>query len=171
MLILLIFTSSSVFLLSNSYPSASATGVPIVSGWREKEQDSSSGNDGISKFILKIDGLDYSTLKAKVWVTTSSGITISKIIKPVSLLDPTDDNNGIIQVPLVLKKGLIKTGERFTACIKVLSDSDSFGDHLACKNGVIDSTKSTQSYQRQLAGTTPDDVNTGNNDVVVRMSL
>jgi hypothetical protein len=88
------------------------------------------------------------------------------------LLDPTDDNSGLIQVPLVFKKDLIKTGERFTACIKVLSDSDSFGDHLACQNGVIGSTKSTQSYQRQLAGTTAaGNGSNNNNDVVVRMSL
>lgn len=172
-LISLMFVSSVFFLSGNSYPSASAAAVPIVGEEREKEKDSSASNDGISKIILKIDGIDYSTLKAKVWVTTSSGITISKIIKPVSLLYPTDDNSGLIQVPLVFKKDLIKTGERFTACIKVLSDSDSFGDHLACQNGVIGSTKSTQSSpQRQLAGTTAaGNGSNNNNDVVVRMSL
>jgi hypothetical protein len=140
---------TAIFLISNTY-SASAR-IPM-----ERENNT-------SKFILKIDGIDYSTLKAQVLVTAGS-ITISKIINPVSLLDPTDDGNGIILVPLVFKKGLIKTGEKFTACIKVLYDDDKFGDHLACQKGIM---SNTQLFQPQSAGTD----GSGNDNVVVRISL
>jgi hypothetical protein len=144
----------SVFLISNTYSSASAARVPIV-----------GGGNSISKFILKIDGIDYSTLSAQVWVTTGS-ITISKIINPVSLLDPTDDGDGVILVPLAFKKGLIKTGEKFTACIKVLHDNDKFGDHLACQQGIMSNTHLFQ--PQQLAGT---EGSGNNNSIVVRLSL
>lgn len=164
-IIISLILTSSVFLLSNTYSSASAVSVvPIVGGGEERDISSSNS---ISKFILKIDGIDYSTLKAQVWVTAGS-ITISKIINPVSLLDPTDDNRGIIQVPLGFKKGLIKTGEKFTACIKVLYDADKYGDHLACQKGIVSSSNTQSFVQPQLAGTTDDG---NNNDIVVRISL
>ena len=142
---------TSMFLISNTY-SVSAR-IPTA---RE---------NSISKFTLKVDGIDYSILKAQVWVTVG-GITISKIINPISLLDPTDDGDGIILVPLAFKKGLIKAGENFTACIKVLHDDDKFGSHFACQKGIINNT---QLLEPQLTGT--DGSGNNNNNIVVRLSL
>jgi hypothetical protein len=140
---------TSVFLISNTY-SASAQ-IPM-----KRENNT-------SKFILKIDGIDYSILKAQVWITAGS-ITILKIINPISLLDPDDDGNGIILVPLEFKKGLLKAGEKFTACIKVLHDDDKFGNHLACKKGIM---SNMQLLEPQLAGADKSE----NNNNVVRLSL
>jgi hypothetical protein len=149
--IILSLILTSVFLISNTYSASARIPTP-----RE---------NSISKFSLKVDGIDYSILKAQVWVTVGS-TTISKIIDPISLLDPNDDGDGIIQVPLAFKKGVIKAGENFTACIKVLHDDDKFGSHLACQKGIINNT---QLLEPQLTGT--DSSENNNHNIVVRLSL
>src|ERR1700712_4584572 len=67
-----------------------------------------------SKVIFKIDGIDYSTKKIIVEIITGYGQNISKIINPIPLLNPEDDGNGIIQVPVEVKKGLLDMSVRYT---------------------------------------------------------
>jgi hypothetical protein len=149
------------FLTNSNYSWAFATQTPIM---EEKNRASD-----MSKFILKIDGIDYSTLKALVWVTTG-GKTFTKVIHPVSLLDPKDDGDGIIYVTMDFKKGLLKVGGNFTACIKVLQDDDRYGDHIACQEGVI--SVNNKSFSHSEMGSNNSTTQTiDNNSFLVRMSL
>jgi len=152
---------SSLFVSANSASWASALSQGHVMEKGSKSIDK-------SKFILIIDGIDYSILKAKVWVTTD-GTVLTKTINPVALLPPEDDGDGVIHVPLEFKRGLIKAGDSFTACISVLYDSDKYGNHFACQKGIVgDDTKSFSQSQ-----TTPSTTNAAlnNNDIMVRISL
>jgi hypothetical protein len=159
----LILISSLFFLTNNtSSPWASAASQGSVVGKGTKSVDS-------SKFILVIDGMDYSTLKALVWVTTDGRI-LTKIINPVALLDPEDDGYGLIQVPLEFKKGLIKAGDSFTACIRVLYDSDKYGDHVACQKGIVSGNAKSFS-QSQTAPSSSATTSVNNNGIRVRISL
>ena len=156
----LILMASIFFLTNSNYSWAFATQTPIV-----EEKDRASD---VSKFILKIDGIDYSTLKALVWVTTG-GKTLTKVIHPVSLLDPEDDGDGIIYVSMGFKKGLLKVGDSFTACIKVLQDNDKYGDHIACHEGVI--SVNNKSFSHSEIGRNSALPNVDNNSILVRISL
>jgi hypothetical protein len=92
-------------------------------------------------FNLKIGGIDYSLRMAQVWVL-ANGVMSSKTINPVAFLDPQDDNSGVIHVSLDFKKGTVRVGDEYTACIKVLEDTDFFGNHVACQKGVVSSVQS-----------------------------
>jgi hypothetical protein len=53
-------------------------------------------------------------------------------------LDPHDDGNGVIQFSILIPKDAMKPGSSYTACVKILEDTDSFGNNLACQSGSTD---------------------------------
>ena len=87
-----------------------------------------------SKVMFKVDGIDYSVKKILIEILTNSGHNISKIINPISLLNPEDDENGMIQVSLQVPKGLLDISVPYTACVKVIEDSDNFGNKISCQH-------------------------------------
>lgn len=93
-----------------------------------------ASNDKVS---FKIKGIDYSTKIAQILVTID-GKTYANTFDPISLLDPHDDGNGVIQFSMLIPKDVIKPGSPYTACIKILEDTDSFGNKLACQSGSTD---------------------------------
>jgi hypothetical protein len=93
-----------------------------------------ASNDKVS---FKIKGVDYSTKIAQILVTID-GKTYANTFDPISLLDPHDDDNGVIQFSMLVPKDAIKPGSTYIACIKILEDTDSFGNNLACKSGSTD---------------------------------
>jgi hypothetical protein len=87
-----------------------------------------------SNIIFKIDGIDYSVEKNYYEIITNSGQYIFKIVNPSSFLNPEDDENGIIQIPLQVQKGLLDMNTPYTACVKVVEDSDNFGNKISCQH-------------------------------------
>ena len=87
-----------------------------------------------SKVLFKVDGIDYSVKKILIEIITNSGQNISKIINPISFLNPEDDENGMIQVTLQVQKGLLDISVPYTACVKVIEDSDNFGNKISCQH-------------------------------------
>ncbi|MGN6350283.1 MAG: hypothetical protein ACTHL3_02335 [Candidatus Nitrosocosmicus sp.] len=87
-----------------------------------------------SKIMFKIDGIDYSVKEILIEIITKSGQNISKIVNPTSFLNPEDDENGMIQIPLQVQKGLLDMGIPYTACVKVIEDSDNFGNKISCQH-------------------------------------
>ena len=87
-----------------------------------------------SKVMFKIDGIDYSVKKILIEIITNSGQSISNIINPICFLDPEDDENGMILVPLQVQKGLLDISVPYTACVKVVEDSDNFGNKISCQH-------------------------------------
>jgi len=87
-----------------------------------------------SKIMFKIDGIDYSIKKILIEIITNSGQNISQIVNPISFLNPEDDETGIIQVPLQVQKGLLDMSISYTACVKVVEDSDNFGNKFSCQH-------------------------------------
>lgn len=106
--------------------------LPVINQDTSTQQQAS--NDKVS---FKIKGIDYSTKIAQVLVTID-GKTYANNIDPISLLDPHDDGNGVIQFDMLIPRDAIKPGGTYTACIKVLEDSDSYGNNLACQTGSTD---------------------------------
>ena len=107
---------------------------------------SSSANNGKDSFTinLKIRGLDYSDKLAQVWVTVNNH-TSAYNINPIALLDPQDDGDGIIHVPVTFPHGVVKPGDEYTACIKILVHSDNLGDTYSCQKGIITAPVSSAS--------------------------
>ena len=97
-----------------------------------------ASNDKVS---FKIKGIDYSTKIAQILVTID-GKTYANNFDPISLLNPHDDGNGVIQFDMLIPSDAIKPGSTYTACIKVLEDTDSYGNNLACQTGSTDEIKS-----------------------------
>ncbi|MGB0028783.1 MAG: hypothetical protein WBP64_18305, partial [Nitrososphaeraceae archaeon] len=58
---------------------------------------------------------------------------------------PEDDGDGIIHVPITFPHGVVKPGDEYTACIKILVHSDNFGDTYSCQKGIISSPASSAS--------------------------
>jgi hypothetical protein len=90
---------------------------------------------------FRIDGLDYSDRMAQVWITVK-GMTSAKNINPIALLDAQHaEADLIVQVPFDFPNGLVKPGDQFTACIKILSHAPNpFGGRTsACQTGTINS--------------------------------
>jgi hypothetical protein len=101
-------------------------------------QDTSSPQQASNeKLSFKIKGIDYSTKIAQILVTID-GKTYANTFDPISLLDPHDDGNGVIQFSMLVPKDAINPGSTYTACIKILEDTDSFGNNLACQSGSTD---------------------------------
>jgi hypothetical protein len=105
-----------------------------------------SGSDSKDTFtiILKIRGIDYSDKLAQVWVTVNNH-TSAYNINPIALLDPQDDGDGIIHVPVTFPHGAVKPGDEYTACIKILVHSDNLGDTYSCQKGIISAPVSSAS--------------------------
>jgi hypothetical protein len=87
-----------------------------------------------SKIMFKIDGIDYSVKKILIEIITNSGQNISKTVNSISFLNPEDDETGIIQVPMQVQKGLLDMSIPYTACVKVIEDSDNFGNKISCQH-------------------------------------
>lgn len=106
--------------------------LPVINQDTSTQQQAS--NDKVS---FKIKGIDYSTKIAQILVTID-GKTYANNFDPISLLDPHDDGNGVIQFDMLIPSDAIKLGGTYTACIKVLEDTDSYGNNLACQSGSTD---------------------------------
>jgi hypothetical protein len=100
-------------------------------------QDTSPHQASNDKVSFKVKGIDYSTKIAQILVTID-GKTYANTFDPISLLDPHDDGNGVIQFSMLIPKNVIKPGSPYTACVKTLEDTDSFGNKLACQSGSTD---------------------------------
>jgi hypothetical protein len=87
-----------------------------------------------SKIMFKIDGIDYSVKEILIEIITKSGQNISEIVNPTSFLNPEDDENGMIQIPLQVQKGLLDMDIPYTACVKVIEDLDNFGNKISCQH-------------------------------------
>ena len=110
--------------------------LPVINQDTSTQQQAS--NDKVS---FKIKGIDYSTKIAQILVTID-GKTYANNFDPISLLDPHDDGNGVIQFDMLIPSDAIKPGSTYTACIKVLEDTDSYGNNLACQTGSTDEINS-----------------------------
>lgn len=106
--------------------------LPVINQDTSTQQQAS--NDKVS---FKIKGIDYSTKIAQILVTID-GKTYANNFDPISLLDPHDDGNGVIQFDMLIPRDAIKPGGTYSACIKVLEDTDSYGNNLACQTGSTD---------------------------------
>lgn len=106
--------------------------LPVINQDTSTQQQAS--NDKVS---FKIKGIDYSTKIAQILVTID-GKTYANNFDPISLLDPHDDGNGVIQFDMLIPSDAIKPGSTYTACVKVLEDTDSYGNNLACQTGSTD---------------------------------
>jgi hypothetical protein len=100
-------------------------------------QDTSPQQASNDKVSFKIKGIDYSTKIAQILVTID-GKTYANTFDPISLLDPHDDGSGVIQFSMLIPKDVIKPGSPYTACVKILEDTDSVGNKLACQSGSTD---------------------------------
>ncbi len=113
-------------------------------------EDKTAAGENSTDVVMKIDGIDHSTIKVKVWITTKTGQEISKTFNPVPLLDPEDDNNGLISVPLKIGKGLLDIGDTYTGCIKVIQDTDKYGNKQSCQASVLKPASSSQEESDSL---------------------
>ena len=129
---------------ANEDQSASGGDNRVV-GFNDQSGTSAPNNDkaaaeeagNSTDFVMKIDGIDYSTVKVKVWVTADGGREVSKTFNPIPLLDPEDDDRGLIFVPMKAEKGLLDIGDAYTACIKVIEDTDKYGNKQSCQQSVL----------------------------------
>ena len=165
---------------ANEDQSAAGSDNKMV-GFNDQSSTNLNGNKtatpkGITDVLMKIDGIDHSTVKVKVWITTTSGQEISKTFNPVPLLDPEDDNNGLISVPMKIGKGILDVGDTYTGCIKVIQDTDKYGNKQSCQASVL-KPASAQEVSNSLKPAATNDggggANSSNNDdvAVMRISL
>ncbi len=115
----------------------SSTNHSTIENYPVINQDTSPQQASNDKVSFKIKGIDYSTKIAQILVTID-GKTYANTFDPISLLDPHDDGNGVIQFSMLIPKDAIKPGSSYTACVKILEDTDSFGNNLACQSGSTD---------------------------------
>lgn len=132
---------------ANEDQSASGSDNKVV-GFNDQSGTAAAPNNGTAvaateaagnstDILMKIDGIDYSTVKVKVWVAADGGREISKTFNPIPLLDPEDDDRGLIFVPMKAEKGLLDIGDAYTACIKVIEDTDKYGNKQSCQQSVL----------------------------------
>jgi hypothetical protein len=114
-----------------------AIGFNDQSGADALSGDNKAAMGNFTDVLLKIDGIDHSTVKVKVWVAADGGRETSKTFNPVPLLNPEDDDRGLILVPMKVDKGLLDTGDTFTGCIKVIEDTDKYGNKQSCQQSVL----------------------------------
>ena len=115
----------------------SSTNHSTIENYPVINQDTSPQQVSNDKVSIKIKGIDYSTKIAQILITID-GKTYANTFDPISLLDPHDDGNGVIQFSMLIPKDAIKPGSSYTACVKILEDTDSFGNNLACQSGSTD---------------------------------
>ncbi len=96
--------------------------------------------DDQNKFTinLRMRRIDYLDNMALVWITVRNQ-TVAYNINPIALLDPQDNGDGIIHVPVTFPQDIVHTGDQFTGCIKILVHSDNLGDTFSCQKGIADS--------------------------------
>ena len=129
---------------ANEYQSASGSDNKAV-GFNDQSGgtgvpggDNKAAPGNFTDVLLKIDGIDHSTVKVKVWVAADGGgREVSKTFNPVPLLHPEDDDRGLILVPMKVEKGLLDIGDTYTGCIKVIEDTDNFGNKQSCQQSVL----------------------------------
>ena len=117
--------------------------VPIIN------QDSVTQLDTNDKISFKIKGIDYSTIIAQILITIN-GKTYAQTFDPISLLDPHDDGNGVIQFDMLIPKDVMKPGSTYTSCIRILEDTDNYGTHLACQKGSTDDIHALSGENQQI---------------------
>jgi hypothetical protein len=127
---------------ANEDQSASGSDNKVIgfndqSGTAVPSGDKKAVIDNTTDILMKIDGIDHSTVKVKVWVTADDGREVSKTFNPVPLLNPEDDDRGLILVPMKVEKGLLDIGDTYTACIKVIEDTDKYGNKQSCQQGAL----------------------------------
>jgi len=71
-----------------------AIGFNDHSGTAAPSGDNKAAAGNLTDILMKIDGVDHSTVKVKVWVAMDGGREISKIFNPALLLNPEDDDRG-----------------------------------------------------------------------------
>jgi hypothetical protein len=96
-----------------------------------------AGTDDQNRFTinLRIRGIDYLDNMALVWITVRNQ-TVAYNINPIALLDPQDNGDGIIHVPVTFPQDIVHPGDQYTACIKILVQSDNLGDTFSCQKGI-----------------------------------
>jgi hypothetical protein len=114
-----------------------AFGFNDQSGTAAPAGDRNAAAGNFTDVLMKIDGIDYSTVKVKVWIAADNGREVSKTFNPVPLLNPEDDDRGLILVPMKVEKGLLDIGDTYTGCIKVIEDTDKYGNKQSCQQNVL----------------------------------
>jgi hypothetical protein len=117
--------------------------LPIIN------EDSVTQLDAYDRISFKIRGIDYSTAIAQILITVD-GKTYAQNINPIALLDPHDDDAGIIQFEMLIPKGAMKSGSTYTSCIKILEDTDNYGTKLACQTGSTDDIHTLSGENNQI---------------------
>ena len=121
------------------------TTIAIVNPIQAQSGSSSSGGAGEKnnsfKVIVNIKGIDPTIAKAQIWVTAGSNrnnVTESTTLSnPISLSRSSGSDEGsILRVEFEFDPGVIKVGNQFKACFKVLEDKDKEGTHFACQTGI-----------------------------------
>jgi hypothetical protein len=154
-----------------------AVGFNDQSGAGAPSGDKKAAAGNFTDILLKIDGIDHSTVKVKVWVVADGGRETSKTFNPVPLLNPEDDDRGLILVPMKVEKGLLDTGDTYTGCIKVIEDTDKYGNKQSCQQSVLrlESDQETPNLinPAAAAGAVAEDGSGGGGDgvAVLRISL
>ena len=127
------------------------TTIAIVNPIQAQSGSSSSGGAGEKnssfKVIVNIKGIDPTIAKAQIWVTAGNNVTESSTLSnPISLTNSSgSDEGGLLRVEFQFDPGVIKVGNQFKACFKVLEDKDKEGTHFACqKEKVNTSTNEAQ---------------------------
>lgn len=124
-------------------PHSTIGNLPVIN----QEVSEQQGNN--EKISFRIKGIDYSMKIAQI-IVTMDGKTFAKNFDPISLLDPHDDGNGVIQFEMLVPKNAMKPGSTFTSCIKVLEDTDNYGNELACQTGSVDEISSLSGENKQV---------------------
>ena len=101
--------------------------LPIIN------QDSVTQLDTNDKISFKIKGIDYSTIIAQILITID-GKTYAQTFDPISLLDPHDDGNGVIQFDMLIPKEVMKLGSTYTSCIGSIC-TDNYGTSSGLPKG------------------------------------
>ena len=121
------------------------TTIAIVNPIQAQSGSSSSGGAGEKnnsfKVIVNIKGIDPTIAKAQIWVTAGNNrnnVTESTTLSnPISLSRSSGSDEGsILRVEFEFDPGVIKVGNQFKACFKVLEDKDKEGTHFACQTGI-----------------------------------
>ncbi|MGH9978310.1 MAG: hypothetical protein ACRD8Z_21150 [Nitrososphaeraceae archaeon] len=93
--------------------------------------------------------MSYSTIIAQILVTID-GKTYAQNFDPISLLDPHDDGNEVIQFETLIPKDALRPGSTYTSFIKILEDTDNYGTNLACQTGSTDDIHALSDENRQI---------------------
>jgi hypothetical protein len=120
------------------------TTIAIVNPIQAQSGNSSGGageKNSSFKVIVNIKGIDPTIAKAQIWVTAGNNrnnVTESTTLSnPISLSRSSGSDEGsILRVEFEFDPGVIKVGNQFKACFKVLEDKDKEGTHFACQTGI-----------------------------------